>query len=117
MTRHDRRWTFLTSHARVLVALSRDPNARLRTIAAACQITERTVQVIIADLEHAGYLRRQRAGRGNQYILSLDQPFRHPAEGGLFVRALVELAASAAPSAQPPRTPSVSGTVSKTRRT
>lgn len=45
----ERQWTFLTNHARVLLAIPRDPDARLRTIAAACLITERAVQAIIAD--------------------------------------------------------------------
>ncbi|WP_327352726.1 helix-turn-helix transcriptional regulator [Streptomyces sp. NBC_01304] len=82
----------MTSHARVLLALARAPNARLRSVAAACEITERTVQIVIGDLEQAGYLERHRVGRRNEYILHLDQPLRHPAEAGLSVRALVELA-------------------------
>lgn len=93
MDHPERRWTFLTSHARVLLAIARDPGARLRMIAVTCRVTERTVQAIVADLERAGYLRRERAGRRNQYVLNLDQPFRHPAEARLSVRALVELAA------------------------
>jgi hypothetical protein len=92
MDRPDRRWTFLTHHARVLVAIARDPSTRLRDMAASCEITERAVQAVVADLVKAGYLRRDRVGRRNQYTLSLDQPFRHPAEAGLCVRALVELA-------------------------
>ncbi|WP_433466988.1 MarR family transcriptional regulator [Spirillospora sp. CA-128828] len=76
--RPDGRWTFLTNHARVLLAIARDPDARLRSIAAACLITERAVQVIIADLEQAGYLHRQLSGRRNQYTLSLDLPLRGP---------------------------------------
>jgi DNA-binding MarR family transcriptional regulator len=35
-------WSFLTSHARVLLCLARDPGARLRDIAASLGITERT---------------------------------------------------------------------------
>lgn len=90
--RQGQRWTFLTSHARVLLAIARDPNIRLRTIAARCEISERTVQAIVVDLEQAGYLHRQRTGRRNQYTLHLDRPLRHPAEAGLTVRALVVLA-------------------------
>lgn len=110
MTVPDRRWTFLTNHARVLRAIVQTPDARLRTIAAACAITERTVQAIIVDLEQAGYLHRRRVGRRNQYIVDLDQPLRHPAEAGLHVRALVELAVDDV--SQPPKTASASVAVS-----
>ncbi|MDQ1013486.1 hypothetical protein QFZ43_000035 [Streptomyces afghaniensis] len=79
-------WTFLTNHARVLLSIARSPSARIRDIAAACRITERTAQNIVSDLEEVGYLHRQRNGRRNQYTLRLDQPLRHPAEAGLTVR-------------------------------
>ncbi|MFJ9041824.1 helix-turn-helix transcriptional regulator [Streptomyces sp. NPDC102406] len=91
MVSEGRGWTFLTNHARVLLAIAHDPTAQLRQIAAFCQITERTVQAIVADLEQAGYLRRHRVGRRNQYTLDLDRPLRHPAGAGLPVRALLDL--------------------------
>lgn len=91
MNNQAERWTFLTSHARVLLTIARDPAARLRDIAAACRITERTALAIVTDLEQADYLHRERLGRRNQYTLHLDGSFRHPAEAGLPVRALVEL--------------------------
>ncbi|MEU0247303.1 helix-turn-helix domain-containing protein [Streptomyces sp. NPDC006235] len=109
MTHPDRQWTFLTRHARVLLAIAGDPTARLRTLAVACQITERAVQAIVADLEQDGYLHRQRTGRRNQYTLNLEKPLGHPAEAGLIVRDLVALAAGAA---QPPKAASASVTVS-----
>ncbi|MFJ9153489.1 winged helix-turn-helix domain-containing protein [Streptomyces sp. NPDC102270] len=56
-------WHFLTDHARVLFAISRDPATRLRDIAAVCRITERTALSIVTDLEQAGYMRREREGR------------------------------------------------------
>ncbi|GGM14657.1 transcriptional regulator [Streptomyces fumigatiscleroticus] len=89
-------WTFLTNHARVLLAIARDPTVQLRQVAASCRITERTAQAIVADLEQAGYLRRRRVGRRNQYTLHLDGPFRHPAEGGVSVRTLLEIFADLA---------------------
>ncbi|MET9852475.1 winged helix-turn-helix domain-containing protein [Streptomyces sp. NPDC006450] len=73
-------WTFLTSHARVLLALARDPAVRLRDVAATCRLTERTVQSIVADLEAAGYLTRAREGRRNRYRITPGAKFRHPAE-------------------------------------
>lgn len=73
-------WTFLTNHAHVLVALARDPQVRLREVALRVGITERSVQSIVADLEAAGYLRRERVGRRNRYLVDPSGPLRHPAE-------------------------------------
>jgi hypothetical protein len=74
------KWTFLTNHAHVLVALARDPGKRLRDVALLVGITERSVQSIVADLEAADYLRRVRVGRRNRYEVNAAGPFRHPAE-------------------------------------
>ena len=91
MDRLERRWTFLTHHARVLTAIARNPTTRLRDIAAACQIT--TAQAIVADLDQAGHLRRQRLGR-RKYTLNLDQPSPpHPADAALTARAPIQFAA------------------------
>ena len=73
-------WTFLTNHAHVLLAIAREPTARLRDVADAVGITERAAQAIVADLEAAGYLQRERVGRRNQYTLNPAGQFRHPAE-------------------------------------
>ena len=50
----DGSWTLLTGHGHVLVEIARSPGARMRDIAAAAGITERTAQAIVADLEAAG---------------------------------------------------------------
>jgi DNA-binding MarR family transcriptional regulator len=73
-------WTFLTNHALVLLCIARNPDTRLRDIAAAVGITERSVQAIVTDLEEAGYLTRSRVGRRNRYQLHTAQPLRHPLE-------------------------------------
>ncbi|MER5413516.1 winged helix-turn-helix domain-containing protein [Streptomyces virginiae] len=73
-------WTFLTNHARVLIAIARDPGIRLRDIAVECGLTERTVQAIVTDLEADGYLSRTRDGRRNRYVVASGARFRHPAE-------------------------------------
>ncbi|GFH34546.1 MarR family transcriptional regulator [Streptomyces pacificus] len=75
-------WTFLTNHARVLLCLAGDPEARLRDVAAAIGITERAVQLIVADLESAGYLTRTRVGRRNRYAVDATLALRHPHEAG-----------------------------------
>ncbi len=76
-----RAWTFLTNHTHVLLVVCRDPQARLRDVAAAVGITERAVQLILSDLEGAGYLRRTRVGRRNEYEVT-GGPLRHPLEQG-----------------------------------
>ena len=81
-------WTFLTNHAHVLLVVRRDPHVRLREIAEAVGITERAVQLILGDLEQAGYLRRHRVGRRNEYDV-LGGPMRHPLEHGRAVDDLL----------------------------
>ncbi|MFG2621361.1 helix-turn-helix transcriptional regulator [Streptomyces sp. NPDC048507] len=94
-------WTFLTSHARVLLILARDPGARLRDVAATCVLTERTVQSIVSDLEEEGYLVRVREGRRNHYRITAGSTFRHPAEAGRDIAGLLALFADD----DPPRPP------------
>jgi len=75
-------WTFLTNHAHVLLAIARDPQVRLRDIAARVGITERAAQKTVADLVDAGYLSCARQGRRNEYTVASGRPFRHPLEAG-----------------------------------
>jgi len=83
-------WTFLTNHAHVLVCIARDPDVRLRDVAAAVGITERATQRIVADLADAGYVSRTRVGRRNRYVVDLALPFRHPIERGSPVSLLFQ---------------------------
>ena len=73
-------WTFLSNHAHVLVCLARDPEARLRDIAADVGITERRVSSIVADLEAEGVVRINRVGRRNTYTVNKRARLRHPLE-------------------------------------
>ena len=73
-------WTFLTNHTHVLLCLSKDPQPPLRRVAQLVGITERSVQRIVADLEGAGYLKREREGRRNRYQIRRGVPLRHPIE-------------------------------------
>ncbi|MEV5504248.1 helix-turn-helix domain-containing protein [Nonomuraea fuscirosea] len=86
-----RPWTFLTNHARVLIEITRHPNARLREIAAVTGITERAVQAIVTDLENAGYITRTRLGRRTHYSVDASRPFRHPADAGRDIEGLIAL--------------------------
>ena len=73
-------WTFLTNHAHVLIAISRDPELRQRDISQLVGITEGAVQRILHELEDAGFLVRERVGRRNRYHVDADHPLRHPLE-------------------------------------
>ena len=84
-------WTFLTNHAHVLLAIARDPTTRLRDVADAVGITERAAQAIVADLEAAGYLHRERIGRRNEYTVNPRGRFRHPAEADHSIGDLLAL--------------------------
>ena len=88
-------WTLLTGHGHVLVEIARNPEARIRDLAEAAGITERTVQAIVTDLETAGYITRTRTGRRTHYTVNPDSVFRHPAQDGHRVGPLLDLLATA----------------------
>ena len=60
-------WSFLTNHARALVCIAHDPGVRLRDIADALGVTERTAFGIVTDLTEAGYVVKDKDGRRNRY--------------------------------------------------
>ena len=74
------RWYFLSNHAHVLICLARNAEQPLREVAMSVGITERAVQRIVAELEEAGYLERERVGRQNRYIIYREGRLRHPLE-------------------------------------
>ena len=62
----------------MLLAIHRQPDARLRDVAETVGITERAAQRIVNDLVDAGYLERERVGRRNRYALNTERRMRHP---------------------------------------
>src|SRR5204863_4147213 len=88
-------WTLLTGHGHVLVEIARNPTARIRDISAAADLTERTVQVIVADLEAAGYITRTRTGRRTRYSVNRNHLFRHSAQEGLRIGPFLDLLTTA----------------------
>ena len=71
-------WSFLTSHARVLLCIAHDPGMRLRDIAARLDITERSAYGIVTDLAEAGYIVKQKDGRRNRYQIQAHLPLPEP---------------------------------------
>jgi DNA-binding MarR family transcriptional regulator len=72
-------WSFLTTHARVLLCIAHDPGVRLRDIAASLDITERSAFGILTDLAEAGYVVKEKNGRRNRYHIQAHLPLPEPA--------------------------------------
>ena len=83
-------WTFLTNHAHVLVAISRDPELRQRDIAHVVGITPGAVTRILHDLEESGCVSHERIGRRNRYEIHAEATLRHPLESSVTVGELIE---------------------------
>ena len=84
-------WTLLTSHARVLLAIARDPGIRLRDIAAALGITERSAYAIVTDLTRAGCVAKHKDGRRNRYQIQAHLPLPEPASPQATIGELLDL--------------------------
>jgi hypothetical protein len=69
-------WSFLTNHARVMLCIAQDPDARLRDIASELGITERSAYGIVTDLADAEYVVKERDGRRNRYQIQHHLPLR-----------------------------------------
>lgn len=82
-------WTLLSNHGHVLVCLSRDPEARLRDVAADVGITERAVQKIVRDLQDGGMISVTKAGRRNSYRVHKKQTLRHQLEAECTLKDLI----------------------------
>ncbi|QKJ25873.1 MarR family transcriptional regulator [Aquiluna borgnonia] len=86
------KWTFLSHHAHVLIALSDDPELTMDELARISGITTRSVVNVLNDLVDAGYLTKERLGRKNHYNINLEAPLRHQTSAnrkvGDLIRAL-----------------------------
>ena len=78
-------WRLLSNHGRVLVCVCREPQARLRDIAVAAGITERSAHRIVSELVDDGFLERKRNGRSNSYLVRPDAPIDDPLLAGHWV--------------------------------
>lgn len=85
------RWTFLTHHAHVLVAIANDPDITVDEIASNVGITSRATTNILNDLVSEGYLERERRGRKNHYTINAEHPLRHPSNAHSTLADLIEM--------------------------
>jgi DNA-binding MarR family transcriptional regulator len=86
-------WSFLTSHARVLICIAGNPDVRLREIGDATGITERAAHRIVSELADAGYVSRTRLGRRNRYEVRYHLPLPDPLARGQKVGDLLDVLA------------------------
>ena len=70
-------WTFLTNHALVLSFIARNSQITAVSVAETLGIRERAVRRMIADLEAAGYIGKEKDGRRNKYFVNSELPLRH----------------------------------------
>lgn len=87
-------WTFLSNHGHILVHLHTSPDSRVRDIAEAVGITERSALSILSDLEEAGYIAVERVGRRNHYRVNPNKNFRHPMEAQKPISSLLKIFSS-----------------------
>jgi DNA-binding transcriptional ArsR family regulator len=91
-------WSFLTNHARALLYIARDSEARLRDLAAALDVTERTAYGIVSDLTAAGYVVKEKDGRRNRYHIQEDLPLRDSISRERTIGEVLHLLGDAGPS-------------------
>jgi MarR family protein len=96
------RWTFLTTHARVLLLVAYDPGVRLRDIAASLGISERSAFGIITDLAEAGYVVKEKTGRRNRYRIEAHLPLPEPTSQERTVGEVLALLGGTGPAAAGP---------------
>ena len=59
-----------------MLFIANQSDARLRDLASALDVTERTAYGIVADLTYAGYVVKERDGRRNRYHIQDHLPLR-----------------------------------------
>ena len=83
-------WRFLTNHALVLSLIAKQPRITAQELANIIGITERAVRRVIADLDAAGYIAKQRQGRGTKYTVNPDLSLRHDAHQEVDIGVFLE---------------------------
>jgi predicted transcriptional regulator len=69
-------WALLTNHARLLLAIEREPGLRVREMAERLGLSERGIALILRDLRSSGCVTSRREGRRALYTVVHDEPLR-----------------------------------------
>jgi DNA-binding Lrp family transcriptional regulator len=81
----------LTNHGLALTYIGRHPECTGLEIAQAVGVTERAARKIVADLQSAGYIEREKIGRRNRYHVDTTLPLPYRGERAITVGELLEL--------------------------
>jgi hypothetical protein len=100
-------WSFLTNHGRVLLCIAREPDVRVRDIAASLTITERRAHDIVSDLVDAGYVRKTKDGRRNRYEVQGHMPLPEPTSRDRAIGDVLKLLGNSRRKSAPGRSPLV----------
>ena len=84
-------WNFITIHGLVLLYISRNSQCTMREMAAAINVTERTIKRVLEDLDTAGYITWKRTGKGNIYELNSTKGLKHELTRDVMVGDLLKL--------------------------
>ena len=88
---YEKRWTFITNHAAILSLMVKHPRITAREISQEVGITERSVRLIISDLDQGGYISKIREGRGVRYLVDFERPIRHKTQRDVTVSHLMSI--------------------------
>ena len=99
-------WSFLTNHALAMLFIRSRPDVRLRDLAVALGVTERTAFAIVVDLTEGGFLVKGREGRRNRYQIQTESVLKDSISGdrtiGELLRLFADRTATPAPLDQAP---------------
>jgi predicted HTH transcriptional regulator len=84
-------FSFLTNHGKTLLLIAHDPRIRMRDIAGLLNITERRTQRIVADLDKAGYVERERQRGRNVYTVRTHLPLGLPTQRDIDIGSLLAI--------------------------
>ena len=83
-------WNFITIHGLVLLYISRHMQCTMREMAAAINVTERTIKRVLEDLDTAGYITWERTGKGNIYEMNSAKGLKHELTRDVMVSDLLK---------------------------
>lgn len=89
-----KKWNFITNHGLLLLYISRNPQCTMREMAEVLNLTERSIQRVLEDLDVEGYVMWKRTGKGNLYEINHNRGLKHDLTKDTVVGDLLALLSS-----------------------